>query len=55
MHRNLDGPAYADLAPYVEDTFLGSFLTPLLPPRFSLPGPVLVHLMQGTAAASAGD
>lgn len=39
MHRNLDGPGYADLAPYLDDPFLAFFVAPLFPPRGLLTGP----------------
>ena len=52
MHRNLDGPGYADLAPYLDDPFLAVFVAPLFPPRESLPGPLVTAL--GVMTDSAG-
>jgi O-antigen ligase len=44
MHRNLDGPGYADLAPLLDDPFLGYFIASLFPPRSLLPGPIVGDL-----------
>lgn len=44
MHRSLDGPGYADLAPYLDDPFLVEFVAPLFPVRGLLPGPVVMRL-----------
>jgi hypothetical protein len=44
MHRSLDGPGYADLAPYMDDPFLLECVAPLFPVRGLLPGPVVTRL-----------
>ncbi len=44
MHRSLDGPGYADLAPYMDDPFLLECVAPLFPARGLLPGPVVTRL-----------
>lgn len=41
MCRNLDGPGYADLAPRDTYAFFATFVTPLLPSKGIVPGPVL--------------
>jgi len=49
MHCNLDGPGYPDLHPRLRDSFTDTFAGLLYPPRWLVPGPVLVAL------ADAGD
>jgi O-antigen ligase len=44
MHRNLDGPGYADLTPYLDDPFLLRFVGPLFPPRGYVPSLILEDL-----------
>ncbi len=44
MYRSVDGPGYADLAPYQDDPFLVEFVAPLFPVRGLLPGPVVTAL-----------
>ena len=44
LHRSLDGPGYADLAPYMDDPFLLECVAPLFPVRGLLPGPVVTRL-----------
>lgn len=44
MHRNIDGPGYADLTPRLIDAFTTTFVGPLLPLRGAIPGPVIISL-----------
>jgi len=44
MHRVLDGPGYADLAPRQYDAFTSEFLANLFPERVTLPGPLIKAL-----------
>lgn len=44
MCRNLDGPGYADLAPRDAYAFFATFVTPILPSKGIVPGPVLKTL-----------
>ena len=50
MHRNLDGPGYADFAPRFSDEFTAQFVGPLFPPRGLLPGPVIIQLDRKSAS-----
>jgi O-antigen ligase len=53
MQHNLDGPGYADLAPYLDDLFLARNLAPLFPPRGYMPSYLLADLAQRPAARAA--
>ncbi|HLP07364.1 MAG TPA: O-antigen ligase family protein [Opitutaceae bacterium] len=53
MHRNLDGPGYADLAPYLDDPLGQFWAAQLLPPSGQSPGAMLQRL--GIATAAGGN
>lgn len=44
MFRNLDGPGYPDLAPRQTYVFINDFVSPLLPAKGLIPGPVFKDL-----------
>ena len=46
MNNVLDGPGYEDLAPRFLDAFTTEYAGPLFPLRSSIPGPVMLDLMQ---------